>query len=717
MKRVEKIAWQENIFLLPILLAVTFVPLIVYLTVVPVDASVQEFWKSGASNSDFFSATKAIWIMILGLFALLATIASPKVRLADWQKLRKDPVILPLVVYTLFVILSSLLSAYKSVALWGFPDRQEGMFVLLAYAIFFLATYLLVKKEKQIQLVLAAIGFSTIVAGLIGVFQFFGLDFFRSNFGKLMILPKAYHNVAENLNFTFGAKTIYSTMYNTNNVGSFMSMVFVVAFALFLLTENKKAKWGLGIFTLLAFFNTIGCNSRAGYVGAFTGFILVCILSWKRIRENWKAVIVMGLCLVVIFVGLDLSSGGSILKRISASGIQGTSAEAVETAKVAESSEINDMSRDGYIIRTEKNSFLLQKEGSANQLKSVLVGDKVSFYDEQDKEVALEIQEGQYVVSDARFPKIIINSSGAMLTFTMPDAAEPVYILLTSNGMVFANADGKPLSELVTAPMGPGFTDFNIDKEKLFLVSGGKTVIVTGADGQLNFLDENENPVGVAIAANGGYMPNKPELQNFSILVGENFFQAVSGGNTLNFSLTAEGWQFLSNTGQPVELRDDIPVFGPLKGRELLGSGRGYIFGRSIPMLKDTALVGYGPDTYAIYFPQDDYRGKLQGLANTYIIVDKPHNMYLQIGINVGVVALLAFLAMFVVYFVVSLKNFLRLGLKHKWVRYNIAFGGGITAYLVAGLFNDSIVSVAPVFWVIFGLGCAMNKLVKAETA
>ena len=50
MKRVEKIAWQENIFLLPILLAVTFVPLIVYLTVVPVDASVQEFWKSGASN-------------------------------------------------------------------------------------------------------------------------------------------------------------------------------------------------------------------------------------------------------------------------------------------------------------------------------------------------------------------------------------------------------------------------------------------------------------------------------------------------------------------------------------------------------------------------------------------------------------------------------------------------------------------------------------------
>ena len=36
-----------------------------------------------------------------------------------------------------------------------------------------------------------------------------------------------------------------------------------------------------------------------------------------------------------------------------------------------------------------------------------------------------------------------------------------------------------------------------------------------------------------------------------------------------------------------------------------------------------------------------------------------------------------------------------------------------IAGYLTAGIFNDSVISVAPVFWIVFGVGLALNHINK----
>jgi hypothetical protein len=69
-------------------------------------------------------------------------------------------------------------------------------------------------------------------------------------------------------------------------------------------------------------------------------------------------------------------------------------------------------------------------------------------------------------------------------------------------------------------------------------------------------------------------------------------------------------------------------------------------------MLKDTVLIGHGPDTYVLEFPQHDYVGKLNSFSSHRMIVDKPHNMYLQIGINTGLISLIGLLALYLMYFV-----------------------------------------------------------------
>lgn len=149
------------------------------------------------------------------------------------------------------------------------------------------------------------------------------------------------------------------------------------------------------------------------------------------------------------------------------------------------------------------------------------------------------------------------------------------------------------------------------------------------------------------------------------------------------------------------------------KGKERLGSGRGYIWSRTIPMMKNTFFIGYGPDTYALEFPQNEFLAKYYALNNPQIIVDKPHNLYLQIGINNGVIALLGFIILISAYIGSSLKMYI----------FKLCYTNGeilgvvnmlaVAGYLAAGIFNDSNVSVSPIFWVLLGVGISINYLNK----
>ncbi len=148
------------------------------------------------------------------------------------------------------------------------------------------------------------------------------------------------------------------------------------------------------------------------------------------------------------------------------------------------------------------------------------------------------------------------------------------------------------------------------------------------------------------------------------------------------------------------------------EGKELVGSSRGYIWSRTIPLLKNCILTGYGADTFAYVFPQHDFLAKYYSYAEGFhITVDKPHNLYLQIFISNGLVALIAFLGICLFYLVDCFRLY---ALKKEYRTeqiYGAAVMLAIVGYLTAGMFNDSVVSVAPMFWILLGVGCALNTI------
>lgn len=132
------------------------------------------------------------------------------------------------------------------------------------------------------------------------------------------------------------------------------------------------------------------------------------------------------------------------------------------------------------------------------------------------------------------------------------------------------------------------------------------------------------------------------------------------------------------------------------------GSGRTYIWDRTLSLILEEPLLGHGLDTIIYEFPQYEVE-KQAGLGAMEVLVDKPHNIYLGIGYGSGVIALFIFLASIILF----LYQWITMTIKNRnfqTVNYLFIFFVGTIAYLIQGMFNDSIIGVTQIFWVFFGV-------------
>lgn len=142
-------------------------------------------------------------------------------------------------------------------------------------------------------------------------------------------------------------------------------------------------------------------------------------------------------------------------------------------------------------------------------------------------------------------------------------------------------------------------------------------------------------------------------------------------------------------------------------------SGRGYIWARTIPLLKDYILLGSGPDTFSAVFPNDDYlNAYYYGYNNIYI--SRPHNTYLQTAVQTGMVSLILWLIFYGIYFIRSIKLYWTLKLDSSLELIGLGIFIGTAGYMLAGFINDSSVTVAPFYWIFLGTGIAINKKLEA---
>jgi len=230
--------------------------------------------------------------------------------------------------------------------------------------------------------------------------------------------------------------------------------------------------------------------------------------------------------------------------------------------------------------------------------------------------------------------------------------------------------------------------------------------------GTLDVFSGGEGPLPLIVDAQTGRVRiDDPRFAEISLtlghLNGRPAFVVSREKYVLNFLLLESGIELAMKTGRPVPA-GGVETFG-FAGREQMGSARGFIWSRSLPLLTHTRALGYGPDAFALVFPQQDFPGKYRAYGTTDMLVDKAHNLFLQCALNTGVLSALALLALFAWYVVTSARVYWGRRVSDATGTMGAACFAGVVGYLVAGLFNDSTVAVAPVFWTILGLGIRMN--------
>ena len=124
----------------------------------------------------------------------------------------------------------------------------------------------------------------------------------------------------------------------------------------------------------------------------------------------------------------------------------------------------------------------------------------------------------------------------------------------------------------------------------------------------------------------------------------------------------------------------------------------------SLPILKETLLIGKGPGNFAYYFKQFDYVGLLDTHKTVKQVIDKPHNAYIQYAIEVGLPAALAFFGIFAGAIIKAFKVFL----KNKNMMQNNEIHVGamvsIAGFLLYSIINDSMITVTPIACMIAGV-------------
>ncbi len=295
---------------------------------------------------------------------------------------------------------------------------------------------------------------------------------------------------------------------------------------------------------------------------------------------------------------------------------------------------------------------------------------------------------------------LIAGSTGLAMVLLILDAAGGGKYL----GRMIDKNDREPLERLITNENGislvygqtdeahpdslqPVEYEISIEDEKLFCKWEGKEISAEAGDTLKLPMEEDS----------------------------EAFFEKENGrivlylaDTTLFFVQEDGGYAYMNFSGKTFPLQDVRKA--DFHGLEYLGSARGYIWSRTLPLLKDRFLLGSGPDTYAEVFPQEDVAGKIVYADNPDRVIEKGHNDYLTKWVQTGGLSLLCLLVFYAVILYCGYRTYFKKNKEDETdYRQRIGFGCflGCISFMVSSLANDSTLQTAPLFWVFAGISLA----------
>lgn len=581
---------ETNICLVPVVLWIIVVPLVV-ITKNFANPLIGYPWYNSLENlADLFLYYKSQLVTLTGVLMLVLLIWQiSKMRRKDTLLNADTRLFIPILIYALLAVASSLFSEYGYFCTHGIPDQFETVWNLLAYVVALLYFYYIIMYHNSERPIFIMAFIGAALVSLICVLQYCGIDIYR------IIYPESKGYI-----FSFAKHVVYGPFYNINYVAYYVLLFAPLFFMLCMFYKDLKVRIISGILVIALLISLVGAESSTGEiaiagVAAFTVFFLL-IKNVKTKKILWIPIAGM---LVVGVAGFALA-----LPKINAY-IQSTNTEKKDLENIFTNDDNVELDYKGqklYIQMVEENgflTFLLKDQNQADVAYEYNTNDEYYFF----------------TITDERFSNITLTPA-----------------LIEEDVQAY------------------GF-------------------IVQIDEKSWNFTNQ--------LAEDGTYY-------------------------------------YYSDEGKLAKLTAETPSadFAPLVNVSSFANGRGYLWNKTITLLKDYIILGSGADTFTLVYPNDDFVDKYNnGYDN--MVITKPHNLYLQIAVQTGMLSLICFIVFYMWYFISSLRIYFKQRLDNPLAITGFSIMLGTLGYMISGIANDSTITIAPLYWAMMGIGIAINHRIK----
>ena len=583
---------QKYICVLPMILWIVIIPLIVNLKKFYNPLSEYDWYSTATTSSDFFLYYKSMLVTLSGICMIVFLcwqISQMKIKASLLNS--NTQIFLPIVIYLILVVLSSLFSSYGYFCVHGIAEQFESIWCLIAYVVVVFYTYYLIVYQNAERPLLLLMYIGAALVGTICVLQYFGIDIYR-----LIYAGKGY-------SFTFDIGTVYGPFYNTNYVG-YYTLLFVPLFILSaIFIKNLKVRLASIVLAVALLISMIGAKSITA-IFAFAVVVSFAIVFILLKHVNSKKI------LWVPIFGILLGCMNIVILTVP-----------------------------------KVHSYVQASDTEKTNLENIYTEDRYVEVDYKGKKLFI-----QMAFDGERYDFTLLDENSYDIMYRYMDSPEGYY---------YYEITDEPFAGITLTPM---------------LIS------------------------------------EEPEMYGFSVFIDDRewiFTNQASDDGT---------YYYFNSYGRIVKMTSEnvSDDFKPLVNKSSLASGRGYIWNKTLAMLKDYIFLGSGADTFTIVYPNNDYVGSYNnGYDN--LLVTKPHNLYLQIAIQTGGLSLICFLVFYLWYFISSLRLYFIQRLDQPLVIAGFSIMLGTLGYMISGLANDSTVAVSPLYWSLMGIGIGINYKIKMD--
>lgn len=296
-------------------------------------------------------------------------------------------------------------------------------------------------------------------------------------------------------------------------------------------------------------------------------------------------------------------------------------------------------------------------------------------------------------------------------------AVNSTFVKNTANKLLQGSEDTRNIASIVNKK----------DELKVTLRNDTKFTLGMHFDqnGKLSFTayDEKKQPIEVQFNSDKNEYTLSDERFSMVTLNVNNFslenniysgFKFNDAPNSISWTfMYVDGeWKYYTPFGKLMKLHT-VESFG-FKDSQNIANRRGFIWSRTIPLMKDYWFTGIGPNAFIIAFPNDDFVGSKR-VGDTTTLVDKPHNAFLQTYIQTGGISAIAYVGLWIIYMVGGIR--ILWGRKKYTDLEKISLGllTGMFAFALAELTNDTVVGTQNIYWILLGTGFAVNRIIRTE--